>query len=274
MSREPGLREIDDRPGTRRAWLASVWRHRGVLLTLAQADFHVRYKRAVFGVAWAVAVPLAQAFVLAVVFSRLVNITINEGFAAYILAGVLAWNYFSQTVMAASTAIVDGSGLTDKVWFPRALLPLVPCLANLVGMGVSLLALVVALPFIGSSIDTRVLWLIPAAVLLFCFTASMALVLSALHVYFRDVKFLVQTGMLMWFYVTPIAYPRSLLRGLEHWADLNPATGIVTMFQVAAVGPQPHWGRAVAVSVALTVVMAAAALEAHRRHDRLFVDLL
>ena len=271
---QPALREIDDRPPTSRAWLASLFAHRSVLLVLAKADFHVRYKRAVFGVAWAVAVPLAQAFVLAVVFSRLVNITINQGFAAYILAGVLAWGYFAQTVNGASTSIVDGSGLTDKVWFPRALLPLVHCLANVVGLGVSLVALVVALPLIGSSIDVRVLWLVPASVLLLCFTASMALLLSALHVYFRDVKYLVQAGLLMWFYVTPIAYPRGLLRGLEQWADFNPATGVVTLFQMAAVGSQPHWGRAVTVSVVVTLLMAAAALEAHRRHDLLFVDLL
>jgi ABC-type polysaccharide/polyol phosphate export permease len=80
--------------------------------------------------------------------------------------------------------------------------------------------------------------------------------------------------MLIWFYVTPIAYPRGLLRGLERYADFNPATGVVAMFQVAAVGPQPHWGRAVMVSLVVTLAMSAAALEVHRRHDRLFVDLL
>src|SRR5581483_3713588 len=161
---------------------------------------------------------------------------------------------FALSVTAASTAIVDGSNLTDKVWFPRALLPIVPCLANLAGLCVSIA--------------------VPAVALLLAFTLALGLALSALHVYFRDVKFLVQAGLLVWFYVTPIAYAKSMLGGLSRIVDFNPVTGIVALFQTAAVGAPAHWHRALLVSVVTTVVLGAVALEAQRRHDRLFVDLL
>jgi lipopolysaccharide transport system permease protein len=98
-------------------------------------------------------------------------------------------------------------------------------------------------------------------------------VLAALDVYFRDVKFLVQAALLAWFWLTPIAYPQSFAGGIAGWLDLNPATGIVTLFRLATVGAD-HWHRSVFVSVAVTVVLLVASVEIYRRHDRRFVDLL
>jgi lipopolysaccharide transport system permease protein len=277
MSTEPAVpkvMEFDGSPASRRTWLGAMWAHREVLVMLARADFHVRYKRATFGIVWAVAVPVIQAAVLAVVFSRLIKVSTGAGFGAYVLAGVLAWSYFSTTLATASISIVEGASLTDKVWFPRAMLPVVPALANLVGFGVSIAVLVVALPLLGASISLRLLLLPVAAAQLLLFTVALSTLLASLHVYFRDVKFIVQAALLVWFYVTPIAYPKHLLGGLAKVVDLNPMTGVATLFQMAAVGHQPGWVRPVVVSAALTVVLALVAVEVQRRRDRLFVDLL
>ncbi|MBV9932881.1 MAG: hypothetical protein JO367_01145, partial [Actinobacteria bacterium] len=72
----------------------------------------------------------------------------------------------------------------------------------------------------------------------------------------------------------PIAYAKSMLGGLSRFADFNPMTGIVALFQTAAVGAPSHWQRALVVSVVTTLGLAVLALEAQRRHDRLFADLL
>jgi ABC-type polysaccharide/polyol phosphate export permease len=266
--------DIDDRPPSARDWAAEMWRHRHVLGALARTDFHVRYKRASFGIAWAVLLPIVQAGVLAVVFSRVLSVRNGSGFGAYVLAGVTAWGYYTQTVSAAATAIVEGSGLTDKVWFPRALLPMAPAAANLVGLAVSTALAVVLAPVLGGHIGPEVLWLVPGLVLLVLFTTALAMVLAALHVYFRDVRFLVQAALLVWFYVTPIIYPASYLGGLRTAVDLNPMTGIVTLFHAAVVGADGDWLRPVVVTIAATVVLVAVAAAVYRRHDRLFVDQL
>jgi ABC-type polysaccharide/polyol phosphate export permease len=93
-------------------------------------------------------------------------------------------------------------------------------------------------------------------------------------VYFRDVRYLVTAGLLLWFYVTPVIYPGSLLGGASRWLELNPMTGIVGLFQRAVVGPAIPIGRPLLVSVAATLILAAIGVAAHRRYDRLFVDLL
>lgn len=265
---------LANEPDSLGAWVADMWSHRNVLRTLARADFHVRYKRAAFGVAWAVAVPVVQAGVLAIVFSKLIRGGPTDDFAAYVLAGVLAWSYFAQTIAAASTSIVDGSGLAEKVWFPRAVLVLVPPLAGLRAFMVSVAALLVTLIPLGTGWRPSLVLLPVATLVLVVFTMSLALVLAAMHVYFRDVKFLVQAGLLVLFYVTPIAYPKPLLGPLAGWADFNPLTGIVELFHFAVVGRSPGAGRSIVFSLLATLALVVAAVEVHRRHDRLFVDLL
>ena len=130
---------LGPRPATWSEWIGD-WRTRGSLLRmLVGKDFRTRYKRASLGVLWAVVVPLLQALILAVVFSQVLRFSSDRGLGAFILSGVVVWAYFAGTQVAAVTAIVDGSGIADKVWFPRALLTLVPCFSHLIGLVISLL---------------------------------------------------------------------------------------------------------------------------------------
>jgi len=261
-------------PESRAAWLADLRRHVPVLGVLARKDFQTRYKRASLGVVWAVAVPVLQGTILAVVFSRVAKVG-GDGFGLYVLSGIVAWSYFAGTLAAATTAIVDGSGLTEKVWFPRCLLVLAPAIANAVGFVVSLAVALAVTPMLGGSYSVRLALLVPAVALLVAFTVGLSLTVSALYVYFRDVKFIVQAALLVWLYLTPVLYPKDLLDGLAGWVDLNPMTGVVELFHEAFQGGAADGlGRAVLVSVVAAVLLVAVGLEAHRRHDRIFVDQL
>lgn len=265
---------LGDKPDTLASWLGDVWEHREVLGILVRKDFQTRYKRASFGVIWAIAVPVLQASIMAVVFSRVVRVGTGEHFAVYVISGVVAYSYFSTVLSPASTAIVDGAGLTEKVWFPRALLVMVPCVSNLVGLLATLCVLVVAMPILHVNYTLNVLFLVPAISLLIAFVMSLGLVLSALHVYFRDVRFLVQAALLVWLYVTPILYPENLLGHLAPLVKANPLSGIISLFHLAVLGTYGPSLAELAVSILATVILAVVAAETQRRHDRLFVDLL
>lgn len=257
-------------------WVRDLWGHREVVVVMARKDFQVRYKRAVLGVLWAVLQPLLQALVMVAVFSRLLR-NVNDApysYGAFVLAGVLAWTYLVSTLSVASTSIVDGANLTEKVWFPRAILAIVPGLSNLVGLGASGLILIALMPLLGARYTSDLALLGPAVLLLLAFVTALGLCLSALHVYFRDVRYLVSASLLLWFYVTPVIYPGSLLGVAGRWLELNPMTGIVGLFQRAIVGPAVPIGRPLLVSIFATVVLAGVGIAAQRRYDRLFVDLL
>src|SRR5690606_25855865 len=185
---------------------------------------------AALGVVWSVVLPLVQTAVLAVVFSRVLRFGGEvESYAAYVMSGMLLWSYFSSTLTPSTTAIVDAASLTDKVWFPRVLLVLTAPLANLVGLVVTLVVMVLLLPAFGVDLTARLLLLPAAGVLLLAFTASLAATLAALNVWFRDVRYIVQAALLVWIYLTPIIYPAHLLGRYAGWLDANPMTGIVTL---------------------------------------------
>ena len=118
---------------TVRHLVRDIWRSRELLVTLARKDFFVRFRRTSFGVLWAVGLPLVQASVLAVVFTRVVRIETGGNYGIYVFSGMLPWTFLSGTVTMGSTSIVDGSALATKIYFPRALLPLVTLGANLYG---------------------------------------------------------------------------------------------------------------------------------------------
>ncbi|MDP9074764.1 MAG: ABC transporter permease [Actinomycetota bacterium] len=267
---------LDDQPAPLRDWLGGVWHFRGVLVALSRKDFQVRYKRAAFGVLWSVAMPLLQSIVMVFVFSRVGRFGAGQtySYAGFVLAGMVPWVYVSTSIAASTTAIVDAAGMTDKVWFPRAILALVPPCSNLIMLATATVILLVELPVVGVPLSFRLLLLVPAAALAMAFCAAFGLVLSALYVYFRDLKFVVLAMLLVWLYVTPIVYPASALKGAAGWLDFNPLTGIAGLFQSAAVGSPGPSGRALVVSVVATLGLTVIAVAVHRRHDRLFVDLL
>ena len=271
-----GAREmtLTSRPDGIADWLADLRRHTEVLWVLTVKDFRTRYKRAAFGVTWALAVPALQAAIMAVVFSHVIKTGGNRDFPIYVISGVVAFSYFSSTLPVAATAIVEGASLTDKVWFPRALLLIVPCLSNTVGLLVTTALVPALMPLFGISYRTSLLLVAPALLLLVAFTVALSLVLAALHVYFRDVKFIVQASLLVWLYVTPIVYAQHLLGRFAEVVNINPLTGIVTLMHMAFVGPQGPWVVSVSVSIGTTLVLLAAGSWVHAHHDRLFVDLL
>jgi ABC-type polysaccharide/polyol phosphate export permease len=153
-------------------------------------------------------------------------------------------------------------------------LPLVSPAANLVTLATSSVILLIALPIVGEDLAPRFLLVLPAALLLCAFSSALGLVLAALYVYFRDIKFMVQAVLLVWLYVTPIVYPASALKGAGKWLDFNPLTGIVGLFQRAAAGAPVPSTRSLVVSLVCTGVLSAIAIAGHRRHDRVFIDLL
>jgi lipopolysaccharide transport system permease protein len=258
-----------------RRLLTDLWRSRDLVAILARQDFFVRYRRAGFGIAWAAALPVLQAGVLSFVLSRVVRFPITGvRYPVFVYTGVVVVSYLSGVVSTGSTSIVDGAGLTTKIYFPRAVLPLVSVVAGAYGLVVNLVLLLVAWLAWGSTLRWQVVLLPLAALLLIALAAGLAVVLSAAHVYGRDVRFLVQAGLVPLLYATPVFYPLDAIGRARLPVLLNPATGVVEAFRACLGGADRQWPVALAVSVAWTVGLLLLGLVLHRRHDRLFVDLL
>ena len=258
-----------------RVLLGQIWDSRALIAMLARKDFFVRYRRASFGLLWAVLLPLLQAVVLAIVFAKVAKIHVSGvNYTVFIFAGMIAWTFFSTVFGAGSTAIVDGSGMTAKIYFPRAILPLVTAGSTLYGFAITVVILIGLCIATGVDLGVSVLLLIPATIIMTVLAVAFAEVFSALHVYFRDMRFVVQAMLLVWFYVTPIIYPLSLVGTLGTFLHINPLTGVVEMFRAATVGADPNWVSTLWWTLGWTVGLIVIAVLLHRRFNRVFADLL
>jgi ABC-type polysaccharide/polyol phosphate export permease len=106
-------------------------------------------------------------------------------------------------------------------------------------------------------------------------SAGFGLVLSGLHVYFRDIRYIVSASIFAWFYATPILYPLRLApHVLRLVIEANPVTGCVELYRASVGAADPRWHASVLISLAWVAGLLAAASVIHRRFDRLFVDPL
>ncbi|MGH9028683.1 MAG: ABC transporter permease [Acidimicrobiales bacterium] len=254
-----------------------VWRARELLVILARKDFQVRYRRASLGVLWALALPLLQAIVLAVVFSRVGHFRSVPGtsYTAFILTGMVPWAYFTLALPSGSTAIVDNTDLSSKVYFPRPLLPLAQVLTSLYTYVITLAIVLILCPVFGVGLGVNVLLVIPSSLLMIALTAGFVLVDSALHVYFRDFKYMVSAALLVWMYLTPIIYsPSEAPHALRTVIDVNPMTGVVDLFRAATVGHVGSLVLPLAMALAWTVFLLVVGVALQCRFNRVFADLL
>lgn len=267
--------DLTGRPAPLGDLITDVWGARGLLAVLARKDFYVKYRRASFGMLWAVGLPLFQAGIMALVFSNIVEIDTGTSYPVFVFSGFLGWTFFSSTLSAGSTSIVDGASLSSRIYFPRAVLPLATVATNLYGFVINVGVLLVLSIAFGVPLGLDVLLLVPATLLMTLLAVAFALLASALHVYFRDVRYLIVAAMTAWFYVTPVLYPLRLAPGrLRTLIRLNPVTGVVEMFRAATVGADAGWLGTVGVTCVWIVVVGAIAVKVHHRFDRVFSDLL
>lgn len=273
MSAAPVL-ELDGRPTPVHELLGDFVRARGLLVMLARQDFAARYRSAVLGLAWTVLLPLLQGAVLALVFTKVVRVPRTEHYAGFVLVGMATWGYLNGALSTASTSIVDGGSLATKVYFPRLVLPTVAPLSGLVGYALSLLVAVVVGLLQAGGVHWQLL-LLPAAMALgFMLITALSAVTALLHVWFRDVRYLVTALLLIAFYATPVIYPLSIAHGLKPLVIANPATGVVQLTRWCVFGQADSLGWSVAVTAVWTAVLCVLAVTFYARHERTACDRL
>ncbi|PIR58746.1 MAG: hypothetical protein COU69_04025 [Candidatus Pacebacteria bacterium CG10_big_fil_rev_8_21_14_0_10_56_10] len=253
------------------------------LLAMTRKEVNVRYKHAAFGFAWIVINPLLQMVILGIVFRFFVPVQVDNYFL-FLFTGLLPWMFFSLSVSKNTPAYVFERNLIQKAKFPREAIVLSIILANLfhllIALGLLALALVAdkvvfeqysALRLLGYL--ARMLWLVPLVAWLSLLTSGLSLLTSTLNVRFRDVNFIVQAAMPLWFYATPIVYTLDLLPSLLHpLFYLNPMTAVIEGFHWTLLRIPPASPQLGVLSVAVSAVILWAGLTVFRRESPTFDD--
>jgi ABC-type polysaccharide/polyol phosphate export permease len=261
-----------------RYWLDFLW-------VMTQKEIKARYKHATLGFLWIVINPLSQMAVMGFVFQFFVPVHVDNYFL-FLFAGLLPCNFFAQSLTKTTPAFFYERNLIKKAKFPREAIVLWIILSNLFHFLVALLLLVAALvtdkvffeqygflellSYIG-----RMLWLLPAILLLLSFTVGLSLLTSSLNVRFRDVNFMVQLAVMLWFYATPVIYALNLLPELlRPLFYLNPMTFIVELFHYALMGLPVTFVELWAIAITVIVIVLYIGLLVFKKENRNFDDWL
>jgi len=220
-------RSIAGRPLEALDEIRDIRGHAALLFQLVHRDLTVRYKRSFLGFVWTMLHPLLLMLIFVVVFSSLFRGQ-SEHYETYFLSAYVAWNFFSQTVINAMASVAWNGPLMKRVRVPPSIFTLATIVSGLVNLGLSLIVLFVIMLVVGAPLSPR-LWFLPVSLLILgVFTFGVSLALTAVSVFFGDVREMVQAGMPALMYLTPIIYPISIVPERFRLAiKLNPLVYIV-----------------------------------------------
>jgi homopolymeric O-antigen transport system permease protein len=251
-----------------------LWRYRDVALQIAARDVTVRYRQTALGVAWAVLQPLGFMVVFSVVFGNLAGVS-SDGlpYPLFSLAALVPWTFFSTALLLGSDSLVANNALVSKIYFPRIFIPAGVVAAGLVDIAISLVILFVVVLAWGVVPSAAVLTVPLLVAMAVASALGLTAALSAVNVRYRDVRYIVPFAIQMLLFITPIAYPSSLID--EPWrtiSAINPMVGVVEGFRWATLDTGNAPLALIGVSAASALVILFAGLAYFDRVERRFAD--
>lgn len=200
----------------------AVQKYSFLIRQLVSRDFKTKYKRSILGVFWSFLNPLLTMCVQYFVFSTIFKSDIPN-YPAYLLIGIVSFNFFSEACGMSLTSILGNAGLITKVYMPKYIYPLTRVMSSLVNLAISLIPLLLVCMATGVRFHKSVILALYFLLCLVIFSLGLGLLLSVSMVFFRDTQFLWSVFSMMWMYATPIFYPESILPGNFRWVlRINP----------------------------------------------------
>jgi lipopolysaccharide transport system permease protein len=245
-------------------------------MNLTKREVKGRYSQSFFGVAWAIAQPLATMAVFTIVFSRLANMPSGGApYPVFAYAALVPWFFFSNSVASGTLSLITYRNIVTKTYFPREIVPLAQVCSRLIDFAAAAALYALLMIYYGIAPGRWALMTPVFFLMLVLFTVGLTLATSAVNVFYRDVNPVVQIALQLWLYLTPVAYPLAAVSArFRPLFVLNPLSAIVEGFRSALVfGRAPDWAL-VGTSAAITLTLFAAAFVAFKKMDRYFADVI
>ncbi|TWI56483.1 lipopolysaccharide transport system permease protein [Pseudomonas duriflava] len=260
--------------------LRSLWSYRGFVVSSIKNELVTRFARSRLGGLWMIIHPLAQVAIYAVILSnvlaaKLPGIENKYAYAIYLMAGILAWNLFSEIIGRCLTVFIDQGNLMKKMRFPRITLPVIvigSCLLNNILLLVSML---MVFAILGHMPSVEMLWLIPLTLIVVALGVGIGLILGVLNVFVRDIGQVVPIVLQVMFWFTPIVYPLNIIPDeLKGAIASNPMYPVVTAYHDVLVYSTSPELQHVVITAAISIGLMLLGLFLFRRAAPEMVDVL
>jgi lipopolysaccharide transport system permease protein len=274
---EPALLYTVEWSGSLCSHARELLRHHELLLMIAQREIKVRYKQTLLGALWAIVQPFSLMLVLTVFFSLFIGIPSGDiPYPLFSYAGLLPWTFFTTALSFATSSLIAQSQIITRMSFPREIIPLACVLAALVDFAIALAVLGGMLVFYGITPTWHLLYAVPLLAIQIIFTTALALLLSAVAVVYRDVRFTVPLLLQLWMFATPILYPvASVPEGLRSaYMGLNPVAVVVDGYRRSVVQAQSPELLYLATASLISILLLAIAYWTFKRLEKVFADVV
>jgi lipopolysaccharide transport system permease protein len=256
--------------------LSEVLQYRELLYFLAWRDVKIRYKQAVLGGLWALLQPLFAMIIFTVFFGKLAGVP-SDGipYPLFCFAGLVPWTYFSGALSQGGNSLIANANLISKIYFPRVLLPASSAVAGLVDLTISTAFLGVLMLYYGV-VPGLSLVLFPLLVLVMALLAlGVSMLVAAVNVRYRDVKYVIPFMVQLWLFVSPIIYPPSFVpEPYRPYLALNPMYGVIEGFRAALFPGREIDFSLIGLSMGVTALVVWMGAWYFHRTERQFADII
>lgn len=253
-----------------------IWRYRELLYFFTWRDLKVRYKQTAIGVLWSVFQPLVTMVVFSVFFGGLLG-TPSDGvpYPVFVYTGLLFWQFFSGALSETSSVLIANQSIITKVYFPRLVLPLSAVITKLVDFSVAAVILVGMMFYYGYAPHLLGLLLIPV-LLSVAFMAAVGggLLLAAVNVKYRDVRFVLPFFIQLLLFITPVIYPASVAGRYSWVLAINPMTGVIQNARAALLGTAPINWLLIGISFGACLFLLTVGVVYFKKVERYFADII
>jgi len=253
-----------------------IFSYRELLWMLAYRDYRVRYAQTVLGFGWAFLQPFLTLIIFILVFNKAVKVdTGTIPYPVFAMTGMWAWSYFSYVMSQAGQSIIASQTLITKVYFPRLIIPISKSIVGFIDFAVSFLMLLVLMIYFHVQPSSNIMALPLFIIAVVALSIAVGIWFSALTIRFRDVQyvipFLVQIGL----YLTPVAYPSSIIPAeYKNLYYLNPMAGIIDGFRWSLLNtplPEPRY---LLYSAVITLLLLLSGVYYFRRVEYVMADII
>lgn len=258
-----------------------VWHYRDLLWMFVKRDFVSFYKQTILGPLWFFIQPAFTTIIFTFIFGNLAGIS-TDGLPQplFYMAGITAWNYFSECLTKTSTVFKDNANIFGKVYFPRIIMPLSIVTSNLVRFGVQMILFLLTMAYFAFAGKVfRPTWavlLFPMLVVMMALLGlGIGLIITAMTTKYRDLSFLVTFGVQLLMYVTTVIYPLSAApEKYRSYIELNPMTSIIETFRYGFLGRGYFSLESLGYTLAVTVAIFLVGIVIFNKTEKNFVDTI
>lgn len=259
--------------------LDEVWRYRDLLTLFVRRDFVAQYKQTILGPVWYFIQPLFTTLIFTVVFGNLAGIS-TDGIppVLFYLAGITNWNYFAECLNKTATTFKDNQNIFGKVYFPRLVVPLSIVVSNLIKYSIQFVLFLGFYAYFFAkgtevSLSSHALLFPLLVTLLAGLGLGLGLIVTSLTTKYRDLVFLIQFGVQLFMYATPVIYPLSEVPENYRWLSvLNPMTSIIETFKFGFLGQGTFEWAYLGYSTIFTVAVLLLGIVIFNRTEKNFMD--